>query len=163
MLELTGLSLADGKALLAYNVRHNVGRLRTTLEQTLELRVDVATGKVTGVMHVTDLEADSVEAARVKLAFWCERLAAALRAPRPKDGDLPLYERRSFKLADQPLWLQQEFSRLVQAYVAAKTEDDLAAIKFWLKDHPMNLVSDMVEFAQCEAERLKENRPAHPH
>jgi len=163
MLELTGFSLQDGKAVLAYTVRHNVGRLRTTLEQTLELRIDVETGKVNGVMHVTDLETDSIDNAREKLATWCERLAAALRSARRKPGDLPLYERRPFNLADHPLWLQQEYARLVQAYATAQTEDDRAAIKLWLKDHPMNFVSDMVEFAQCEAERLAENQPKHPY
>jgi hypothetical protein len=163
MLELMGCSLKDGQAELTYNVRHNVGRLRTTLEQTLVLKVDVETGKVRGVMHVTDLETDSVDAAREKLATWCERLAAALRAPQRKAGDLPLYERRAFNLADQPLWLQQEFARLVQAYATAETDVDRAAIKLWLSGHPMNLVSDMVEFAQCEAERLRENQPKHPY
>lgn len=163
MLELTDMSLKDGQAHLVYNVRHNVGRLRTTLEQTLELRVDVATGKVRGAMHITDLQTDSIESARDKLASWCERLAAALRGAERKPGELPLYERKSFNLASQPLWLQQEFARLVQAYATAETQEDKDAIKLWLKDHPMNLVSDMVEVAQCEAERLRENAPKHPY
>jgi hypothetical protein len=163
MLELTGIALKDGQAHVTYNVRHNVGRLRTTLEQTLELRVDVATGKVRGALHITDLETENVEGAREKLAVWCERLAAALRGVVRMEGDLPLYERKPFNLASQPLWLQQEFARLVQTYVDAQTDEDRAAIKLWLKDHPMNLVSDMVEVAQCEAERLRENAPKHPY
>lgn len=163
MLELTEMSLKDGQAHLTYNVRHNVGRLRTTLEQTLELRVDVATGKVRGAMHITDLETDSVDGARDKLATWCERLAAALRGAERKPGELPLYERRPFDLASQPVWLQQEFARLVQAYATAETDADKENIKLWLKDHPMNLVSDMVEVAQCQAERLREAAPLHPY
>lgn len=163
MLEMTGFNLKDGHAELTYNVRHNVGRLRTTLEQTLALQVDIATGKVRGALHVTDLEADSIDAARTKLAVWCDRLAAALRAPQRKPGDLPIFERRPFDLASKPLWLQQEYARLVHAYATADTDEDLAAIKLWLADHPMNLVSDMVEFAQCAADRLKEDRQPHPY
>lgn len=163
MLKLTGFSLKDSQARVTYTVRHNVGRLRTSLEQQLELRVDLSTGKVQGALHVTDLEADNIEAAREKLAVWCDRLAAALRAAERTPGDLPLYERRPFDLSNQPLWLQQEFGRLVQAYATAEIDDDRDAIKLWLKDHPMNLVSDMVEFAQCAAERLNEDAPVHPY
>lgn len=162
MLELTEFSLKDGQARVTYNVRHNVGRLKTTLEQTLELRVDLATGKVRGSLHVTDLEAANIEGAREKLAVWCDRLAAALRGAERKVGDLPVYERRSFNVANQPLWLQQEFARLVQAYATAKTDEDHAAINLWLQDHPMNLVGDMVEVARHQGETLRENAPPHP-
>ncbi|KVP75288.1 hypothetical protein WJ96_05895 [Burkholderia ubonensis] len=162
MLELKDIRLDAQNVSLVYNVRHNVGRLRTTLKQDLKLQVDVNTGKVTGALHLTELEADSLEGAREKMAIWCDRMAAALRATRRKDGELPLYERRSFDLADHPLWLQQEYARLVEAYVNARTEEDHEAIKLWLKDHPMTLVSDMVESAECVAERIRETTGAHP-
>jgi hypothetical protein len=163
VLVLKSCNIEDGNAALTYTVRHNVGRLRTTLEQDLDLRVDIDTGKVHGALHVTELEADSIDGAREKLAFWCERLAAALRGTVRKAGDLPLYERRRFDLASQPLWLQQEYARLVQAYASAQTDEDRDAIKLWLQDHPMNLVSDMVDSARCEADRFQENKPAHPY
>lgn len=162
MLDLTGFSLNDDHAKITYTVRHNVGRLNTILRQTLELSVDVKTGKVYGVLQVADLEADNIEGAREKLAIWCDRLAAALRGAVRVEGDLPLYERGTFNLASQPLWLQQEFTRLVQAYATAETEEDREAIKLWLKDHPMNLVGDMVEIAKCQGETLRETVPSHP-
>ncbi|KVP17120.1 hypothetical protein [Burkholderia ubonensis] len=160
MLDLTDVRLNERTVSLVYNVRHNVGRLRTTLEQDFKLEVDLHTGKVKGALYMTDLEADSLEGAREKMAVWCDRMAAALRAARRQSGDvpLPLYERQSFDLASQPLWLQQEYARLVEAYVNAKTEEDHEAIKRWLMGHPMNLVGDMVESAQCEAERIQESQ-----
>ena len=163
MLELKDLRLGERTASVVYNVIHNVGRLRTTLEQDFKLEVDLHSGKVKGALHLTDFQADNLEAAREKMAVWCDRMAAGLRAAKRKEGDLPLYERPSFELASQPLWLQQEYARLVEAYVSAKTEDDHEAIRRWLEGHPMNLVGDMVESAQCEAEQIQENQSsAHP-
>ena len=163
MLELIDMQMNEGQVSLVYNVRHNVGRLRTTLEQVLQLQVNPRTGKVTtAAMHVTDLAADSVDDARLLMAVWCERLAAALRGASRKEGELPLFETRAFNLDNQPLWLQQEYMRLVQQHVSAKTEEDRETIREWLRGHPMNLVSDMVETAECEAENIKEAMSLHP-
>jgi len=163
MLELTDMRMDAGLVSLSYNVRHNVGRLRTTLEQVMQLQVDPRTGKViAGAMHIMDLSGDNVDDARLKMAVWCERLAAALRGTERKVGELPLFEGRRFKLEEQPLWLQQEYNRLVQLHVSAQTDDDHEAIKLWLRGHPMNLISDMVESAECEADRIKEVMESHP-
>jgi hypothetical protein len=162
MLELKDLKYAENRVSLTYNIVHSVGRLRTMLEQDLTLHVSTDTGKVTGEFHLTKLNADSVEAAREKMAVWCDRMAVALRSARRKSGDLPLYERSSFDIENHPLWLRQEYARLVQAYVAAKTEEDHEAINAWLKDHPMNLVGDLVEAARCAAERIQQNEEGQP-
>lgn len=156
MLELKDLRLGESTATVVYNVIHNVGRLRTMVEQDFKLEIDLHSGKVKGALHLTDFEADNLEAAREQMAVWCERMAAGLRAAKRKVGDLPLYERTSFELESQPLWLQQEYARLVEAYMKASTDEDRAAITQWLDGHPMNYISDMVESAQYEAERRVE-------
>ncbi|MBU9200156.1 hypothetical protein KTD31_01895 [Burkholderia multivorans] len=157
-LELVDAKFADHKATLKYTVGHNVGRLPTTLEQDLDLTLDVATGKVTGALHLTDLTADSLDAAREKMAVWCERMAYALRAVQRKNHDLPIFERKSVVLEELPLWLQREYRILVSMYEEAQTDEDQENIRAYLKDHPINYVSDLVESAQVEAENAKESR-----
>lgn len=160
MLELTRLALDErGAASLSYNLKHNVGYLDTILEQTLDLELNPRTGKVTGVLHVTELEANSVDAARDKLAGWCDRMAAALRGAARKEGDLPLFERRAFTLTAQPLWLQEAFHRLVQLKLEAETEDDRFAIKQWLDGHPMVLVPGLMDAVEAEVLRREEADP----
>lgn len=162
MLELTRLALSErGEANLAYTVRHNVGRLRTTLEQTLELAVDSRTGKVTGALHLTELEADSIEAARERMAVWCDRMAAALRGAERRQGDLPLYDRRSFVLSEQPRWLQDAFNHLLERKLAATTEEDEAAIEAWLDGHPMVLIPGMLDAVEAEFIRRQEASDGH--
>lgn len=155
MLELKKLTLNNERYVsLVYTVQHNTGSCSTVLEQDLELNLDTLTGRVTGAMHLTDLSVDSLEAAREKMAVWCDRLAAALRSATRKPGDIPIYERKPFDLASQPLWLQQEYNRLVDAHVNAKTEADQAAIEAWLAGHPMTLVRGMIESAECAAAKI---------
>lgn len=157
MLELTRLSLGErGQFNVAYNVRHNVGRLRTTLEQPLELVVDTQTGKVSGAFHLTDLEVGSIDEAREKMAVWCDRMAAALRGAQRKVGELPLYERRPFKLDEQPLWLQEAYAQLLARKLAAQSEEDSEAIERWLESHPMVLVPGMLDAVEAEVIRQQE-------
>lgn len=163
MLELKNCAMASGKAQLTYNVRHNVSTLRTVLEQDLTLEVDLMSGKVRGQLNVTDLEAENIDAARAKLATWCDRLSAALRSAKRSTGDLPLFEREPFDIDSHPLWLQQAFAQLVEAYAEATTDDELDAIKHWLSEHPLNLVPGMVENAQYAAALLTETEPEHPY
>jgi hypothetical protein len=156
MLELKDLKYDENRVTVTYNVVHSGGRTSTILEQDFKLTVDTQTGKVEGELHLTEMKVDSIEAAREKMAVWCERMAIALRRVERKSGDLPLYQRTSFEPEELPLWMQQEYERLVQAYVNAKTEEDHEAIRTWLKDHPMSLVGDLVEVAKCQAERRQE-------
>lgn len=163
MLELKRLTMDErGKAALSYNVKHNVGRLKTTLEQTFDLELDTHTGKVTGSLHLTDLEVDSLEAAREKMATWCERMAAALRGAARKPGELPLYERRRFQLDAQPTWLQLAHAHLVNAKLTAKTDEDYAAIEDWLTGHPMVLVPGLLDDVEIELIRRQEPSNAKP-
>jgi hypothetical protein len=157
MLELKDLKYDEDRVTLTYNVTHSGGRIGTILEQDLKLTVDTRTGKVAGDLHLTELSVDSIEAAREKMAVWCERMAIALRHVKRKSGDLPLYQRASFEADELPLWMRQEYERLVRAYLNAKTEEDHEAIRTWLKDHPMSLVGDLVEVARCQAERMQES------
>ncbi|HDR9105426.1 hypothetical protein [Paraburkholderia sp. A3RO-2L] len=157
-LELVDAKIAERRATLKYTVGHNVGRLPTTLEQDLDLTVDLGTGAVTGALHITDLTADSLDGAREKLAVWCERLAYALRAVQRKNHDLPIFERKPVVLEELPLWLQREYRILVTMYKEAQNEEDRENIRAYLKGHPMNYVSDLVELAQAEADNAKESR-----
>ncbi len=156
MLELKDMRLEGRTVSLCYNVKHNVGSLRTTLEQTLELKVDTQTGKVGGELHLTELECDSIEAAREKMAFWCERMAAALRGAERKDGELPLYGHGTFKLEEQPLWLQEAYAQLVARQLAAHTDEDRERISQWLQGHPMTLVRGLLDSAEAEVHRAQE-------
>ncbi len=158
MLELKSLVL-DGKdqASLSYAVRHNVGALKTTLEQTMDVRLHLQSGKVEASMSMTELHADSLEAAKDRMALWCERMAAALRGAVRKEGDLPMYERRSFELTEQPMWLQEAYAALVKAKVAAQTDEAVEALNKWLEGHPMVLVYGLMDAAEAEACRILEN------
>ncbi len=162
MLELKHLVL-EGKdqASLSYAVRHNVGALKTTLEQTMDVRLDIRSGKVEASLNLTELHADSLEAARVRMALWCERMAAALRGAARLEGDLPMYERRSFELAEQPVWLQEAYTALVKAKVEAQTDEAVEALNKWLDGHPMVLVYGLMDAADAEACRILENNDGH--
>lgn len=121
MIELTGLVLKDsGQAkpglALTFSVSHNVGALPTTLECNLDMVVAPGTGKVKASLLLEDLEADSVEAAREKMALWCDRMAAALRGVERMPFEVPLYERKEFNEESLAPWLKREFAVLSERF-----------------------------------------------
>lgn len=162
MLELKSCTSSAGKVQLVYNVNHNVDTLRTVLEQPLQLNVDLATGNVTGQLTLEGLEVSSIDAAREKLAEWCDRMAAALRNSARTSGDLPLFSRQMFEVGNQPVWVQQSFDQLVQMYATAKSDADYEAIKGFLTDNPLKLIPDLIATAKHQAALLTEEQPVHP-
>ena len=108
---------------MQFEVRHNVGTLSTTLSSALGVRIDCSAHIVKAHLTMDNLEADSLENARARMAEWCDRTAAALRNVDRVAGDVPLYERAEFSLEAQPAWLQREFAVLAERYELCAAPD----------------------------------------
>lgn len=155
MLQLKSLEFHDPHVRLTYCVRHNVGTLPTTLEQDLTLRVNAETGRVNGELMLSELQADSVDAARLKMAEWCERMAAALRSAVKMEGaELPFYTRAPFTPEALPPHLQQQFERVVWDCTAAGEEGIPELIRGLVaQKHPLVYIPDALACAEAQAYR----------
>ena len=153
MLILKSIEFSEPYVAITYCVRHNTGALRTTLEQDMTLKVNTATGKVTGQLILADLETDSIENARFKLAEWCDRMAAALRAAVRKEGaDLPVYERGEFEVNALPPHLKLLYQEAVTAF-ATEGEAEMGAVreKLIAEKNPLIYVPNALATAEAEA------------
>jgi hypothetical protein len=130
MLELKSVELIEeqfvGQELkFVFDVRHNVGALRTSVNVALELRVHRQSGKTKGVLAFDDLTADSLDEARLKMADWCGRIGVGLSNVNRIAGDVPTYERKDFVLEEQPSWVRAEYERLAVRFAACSKPDAL--------------------------------------
>lgn len=126
MLTLTSVQLAEAMPRsptfdFEFKAVHNVGAMRTSLDFQFLVQVDRNTGKARASMNIDQLEADSLDEARLKMATWCTRMGAALHNVDRVPGDVPTFEKRSFELETQPSWVQAEFARLVPRFKACST------------------------------------------
>lgn len=127
---------------LQFEVTHNVGALRTTLSCDLTVNIAPHSGKVQASLALDDLEADTLDEARIKMAVWCDRMAAALRDVNRISGEVPQYERRTFELATLPGWLQREYHVLAERFKACASSepgDDVTTLRNELieQGHPL--------------------------
>jgi hypothetical protein len=155
MLNLTDLSFADEIATLRYDVRHNVADLPTTTEFPLTLRVDTRTGAVTGALTLDGLEEPGLDEAVSKLATWCERTGAALRATRRlPESALPLFERTRFDEAALLPWQRVLYQQMLADLRGMPEENFSAYFKALKADHhPLVLLGDVLDSARAKVER----------
>lgn len=124
MLTLKDLVLSEGKGHppaidYTFNVCHNDSGWKTKLDFNLALKMDRNSKTFSGVLVIDELKnAESIDAARLKMAEWCVRVGAALTHVERVPGDIPTYEKRPFDLERQPSWVQAEFARLLPRFLA---------------------------------------------
>lgn len=151
MLELNTLAQTQpDEVLLGFMVTHNVGTLRTTLTQELNVTVTPSTGRVCASLELKALQAISLEDARRTMALWCDRMAAALRYVERQPGEVPRYTRALFDKDRLPKWLQAEFDRIVVLLRQGSIEHELFE-ELTLDGHPLAYVPDAFAFISHEA------------
>lgn len=165
MLNLKKIEYKAPFVVLDYTVQHAVGALPTVLEQDLQLRVHSETGAVHGELVFSDLSATGVEAARLKLAQWCERMGAALRASQLRqttDVSLPIYQRARF-LKEALLPYQRELYDSLVDRLGTVPEDEASALiaQCAADHHPLTMIPDAIAFACKEADERR-GAPAEP-
>lgn len=159
MLNLKRMELTPKGIEVTYTVLHNVGHLPTTLDQDLELVINPDTGAVSGRMVMDNLQADSLDAAREKMAEWCDRMAAALRQPMRQRCMVPVFERLPFDKGALPPRQRHQFDALVEELVAMGSWEAMnERLKALAEEkHPLVLVKDAFAFALRDAELRLEN------
>lgn len=135
---------------MKFDVRHNVGTLPTTLEHQMLVKVDPESSKVTASLVLDQLEAESLERARLKMAEWCDRMAAALRNVERQQAEVPVYERQTFNLDEQPAWIQRECAVLIERYRLCATDGAIETRADILRDlkeqgHPLVYIYGAIE------------------
>lgn len=152
MMTLTKADIRPDGTELTFNVKHNVGALPTTVDFDLVVKLGDNWGKqdVTLSMNIGPLTAADLDEGRLKMATWCERMAAALRyCERKPNVLLPDYGRAAFELSKHPSWLQREFHRLTEEYKAVPYEDRSAITKLLVEEkHPLVLIPDAIDAAR---------------
>lgn len=150
MLTLQSMTMVGEAVHLSYVVRHNVGQLATTLEADLQLKVNPHTGATTASLDLGELDAESLEAARARLAVWCERMAAALRAPvRQPTASLPVYEPVPFAPEQLSPFEHEAYEALVARFVRLGDASAMREVAAALPTarHPLVLVRGAIDHA----------------
>lgn len=164
MLNLLDMKLVNETATLRYEVIHNVAALRTNLEFPLELNVNTRTGKVAGSLTLDELEAPTLNLAISKMATWCERMGAALRAVRRQpDCEFPLFERTRFELETAPAWQQVLYADVLEN-LRSRPDDEISGYYNELSaaNHPLVLISGALDAARATVEREREESTSAP-
>lgn len=137
---------------MEFDVSHNVGAFKTTVSGDLCVKVQ-EDGKVRAQLTLDDLQADSLEDAREKMALWCLRMAAALSRVQRVPFDVPLYEKTEFDVEALAPWLQREYAHLAERYSrvasagATETRADIKA-DLLAQRHPLLFISGALDFLE---------------